>query len=161
MQFSAKPMNKKRFWSCLLSNGGRKLVQMRAEPSLLGLCRMQPSFCKLLQMACHLTFAYSKWGLAIFASDNGINDWQLIYKLFFFLYSNGERPVCCLKYLRKVNCSGKRSSCATSFTRIFLRRSNFFAWLIVTNIIHSEGVCPETFLMIRVKWLGEIRKASA
>ena len=60
MQFSAKPMNKKRFWSCLLSNGGRKLVQMRAEPSLLGLCRMQPSFCKLLQMACHLTFAYSK-----------------------------------------------------------------------------------------------------
>ena len=73
MQFTAKPMNKKSFWSCLLSNGGRKLVQMRAEPSLLELCRVQPSFCKLLQMACHLTFAYSKWGLATFAYDNGIN----------------------------------------------------------------------------------------
>ena len=37
MQIQAKPMNRKRFWSCLLSNGGRKLVQMRAEPSLLEL----------------------------------------------------------------------------------------------------------------------------
>ncbi len=59
MQFSAKPMNEKRFWSCLLSNGGRKLVQMRAEPSLLELCRVQPSFCKLLQTVYRWTFSYS------------------------------------------------------------------------------------------------------
>ena len=59
MQIQAKPMNRKRFWSCLLSNGGRKLVQMRAEPSLLELCRVQPSFCKLLQTVYRLTFSYS------------------------------------------------------------------------------------------------------
>ena len=58
MQIQAKPMNRKRFWSSLLSNGGRKLVQMRAEPSLLELCRVQPSFCKLLQTVCRLTFSY-------------------------------------------------------------------------------------------------------
>ena len=60
MQIQAKPMNRKRFWSCLLSNGGRKLVQMRAEASLLELCRVQPSFCKLLQTVYRLTFSYSK-----------------------------------------------------------------------------------------------------
>ena len=60
MLIQAKPMNRKRFWSCLLSNGGRKLVQMRAEPSLLELCRVQPSFCKLLQTVYRLTFSYSK-----------------------------------------------------------------------------------------------------
>ena len=59
MRIQAKPMNKKRFWSCLLSNGGRKLVQMRTEPSLLELCRVQPSFCKLLQTVYRLTFSYS------------------------------------------------------------------------------------------------------
>ena len=59
MRIQAKPMNKKRFWSCLLSNRGRKLVQMRAEPSLLELCRVQPSFCKLLQTGYRLTFSYS------------------------------------------------------------------------------------------------------
>ena len=75
MQFSAKQKNKKRFWSCLLSNGGRKLAQMRAEPSLLELCRVQPSFCKQLQTVYRLTFSYSKWGLATFASANGINEW--------------------------------------------------------------------------------------
>ena len=69
MQIQAKPMNRKRFWSCLLSNGERKLVQMRAEPSLLELCRVQPSFCKLLQTVYRLTFSYSKRGLATFASD--------------------------------------------------------------------------------------------
>ena len=60
MQIQAKPMNRKRFWSCLPSNGGRKLVQMRVEPSLLELCRVQPSFCKLLQTVYRLTFSYSK-----------------------------------------------------------------------------------------------------
>ena len=40
MQFSAKPMNKKRFWSCLL-----------------------------LQMVYRLNFSFSKRGLATFASD--------------------------------------------------------------------------------------------
>ena len=69
MQIQAKPMNRKRFWSCLLSNGGRKLVQKRAEPSLLEICRVQPSFCKLLQTVYRLTFSYSKRGLATFASD--------------------------------------------------------------------------------------------
>ena len=59
MQIQAKPMNRKRFWSCLLSNGGRKLVQMRAEPSLLELCRVQPSFCKLLQTGYRSSFSYS------------------------------------------------------------------------------------------------------
>ena len=62
MQIQAKPMNRKRFWNCLLSNGGRKLVQMRAESSLLELCRVQPSFCKLLQTVYRSTFSYSKWG---------------------------------------------------------------------------------------------------
>ena len=60
MQIQAKPMNRKRFWSCLLSHGGRKFVQMRAEPSLLERCRMQASFCKLLQTVYRLTFSYSK-----------------------------------------------------------------------------------------------------
>ena len=32
---------------------------MRAEPSLLELCRVQPSFCKLLQTVYRLTFSYS------------------------------------------------------------------------------------------------------
>ena len=59
MQFSAKPMNRKRFYSCLLSNGGIKFVQMRVEPSLLELCRVQPSFCKLLQTFDRLTCSYS------------------------------------------------------------------------------------------------------
>ena len=59
MQIQAKPMNRKRFWSCLLSNGGRKLVQMKAKPSLLELCRVQPSFCKLLQTGYRSTFSYS------------------------------------------------------------------------------------------------------
>ena len=59
MQIQAKPMNRERFWRCLLSNGGRKLVQMRAEPSLLELCRVQPSFCKLLQTVYRLTFSNS------------------------------------------------------------------------------------------------------
>ena len=45
MQFSAKSMNKKRFWSCFLSNGGRNCSKLR------------------------LTFSYSKRGLATFASD--------------------------------------------------------------------------------------------
>ena len=69
MQIQAKPMNRERFWSCLLSNGGRKLVQMRAEASLLELCRVQPSFCKLLRTVYRSTFSYSKRGLATFASD--------------------------------------------------------------------------------------------
>ena len=60
MQIQAKPMNRKRFCSCLLSNGGIKFVQMRVEPSLLELCRVQPSFCKLLQTVYRLTFSYSK-----------------------------------------------------------------------------------------------------
>ena len=69
MRILAKPINRKRFWSCLLSNGGRKLVQMRAEPSLLEQCRVQPSFSKLFQTVYRLTFSYSKRGLATFASD--------------------------------------------------------------------------------------------
>ena len=59
MQIQGKPMNRKRFWSCLLSDGGSKLLQMRAEPSLLELCRVQPSFSKLLQTGYRLTFSYS------------------------------------------------------------------------------------------------------
>ena len=35
MQFSAKPMNKKRFWSCLLSNGGRNCSKWLATWPLL------------------------------------------------------------------------------------------------------------------------------
>ena len=45
MRIQAKPMNRKRFWSCLLSNGGRNCSKLR------------------------LTFSYSKRGLATFASD--------------------------------------------------------------------------------------------
>ena len=77
MQIQAKPMNSKRFWSSLLSNGGRKLVQMRAEPSLLELCRVQPSFCKLLQMVYRLTFSYStkRFGY-LCIRQKGIKDWR-------------------------------------------------------------------------------------
>lgn len=71
------------------------------------------------------------------------------------LYSFGDMPVCCLKYLRKVNCSGKLSFCATSFIDMLFCRSNFLACIIVMIAIHSDGVRFDAFLMIRVKWLGE------
>jgi hypothetical protein len=67
------------------------------------------------------------------------------------LYSFGDMPVCCLKYLRNVNCSGKLSSCATSFIVVLFCRNNFFACIIVIIAIHSDGVRFDAFLMIRVK----------
>ena len=45
MRIQAKPMNRKRFWSSLLSDGGRNCSKLS------------------------LTFSYSKRGLATFASD--------------------------------------------------------------------------------------------
>ena len=63
-----------------------------------------------------------------------------LYCFPFSLYSIGDIPVCALKYLRKVNCSGKPNSSATCLTRMSGWRSKVFAWLIVTILIHSIGV---------------------
>ena len=58
----------------------------------------------------------------------------------FSLYSLGDTPVYSLKYFRKVNCSGKFNSCATSLILVRFWRKSFLAWLIVTSKIHSDGV---------------------
>ena len=85
----------KRFWSSLLSNGWRKLVQMRAEPSLLELCRVQPSFCKLLQTVYRLTFSYSKRGWLPLHPKKGVNGWCIMIQ--WSIYSCKKRDLNVLK----------------------------------------------------------------
>ena len=45
-------------------------------------------------------------------------------------YSVGDCPACDLKYLRKVNCSGKPSSSATCLTKISGWRKRYLAWSV-------------------------------
>lgn len=47
----------------------KKARANESKPSLFELCRVQPSFSKLLQTLYRLTFSYSAWGLDTFASD--------------------------------------------------------------------------------------------
>ncbi len=56
--------------------------------------------------------------------------------MFFLLKSVGDIPVCVLKYLRKVNCSGNPSFSAISLTDSPVWVSRRFAWLIVYEMIY-------------------------
>ena len=57
----------------------------------------------------------------------------------------GDSPAWVLKYLRKVNCSGKPSFSAISLTERSVWDSRCFAWPIAKETILRIGVCPEYY----------------
>ena len=66
--------------------------------------------------------------------------------------SFGDMPVCVLKYLRKVNCSGKPNCSATDLTCTPFSCKRRLALFIVTRVIISIGVMPSRSDTIEEKY---------